>query len=461
MLPIPCCDIISFKLFFFSEIKVCQPNPCLHAGICSVVSKDQYKCDCTNTGYTGTKCDIGHFNISDYPTVVTNVVSPPISVRCSPPTDYVILRVSSRDVEFVPPSLVFSQDTPLVQSIRVTARETGYHFVTYSISGPSAREFILPEENVLFVKSHENSTEKPPIEESTLYFPIGCHKKQVGLCPGENVIPVVVSSTSPFVSFGPLTSSEGVVALEIGNITRIPLSLRGLNLPHPSEESFPDFCNEDDVVSYSIESLIKSRYLVKSFTNIVTDSLPTWMNITPSENNMAKKTYSSDLMTHFLTGIQLHEAAVGQGLPVISAMFYSLLATKSINVTIEDDIDILNSNSLSLAVELCRESPPNIILQQSTGVIKDIKVLKNLREYGWKLNLDSIQFSKTGTIERPKMEFFWNGEHFVNLRASSGGNFATVLSLKKHFQNSTFADVRMEFDGTLIVDVKDINQVLY
>ena len=441
---------------------MCQPNPCLHGGICSVVSEDQYKCDCFNTGYKGTKCDVGYFNISDYPTVITNVMSPPITISSSPPTDSVILHVTSPDLKFVPSTLIFNRYTSMNQSITVTVRETGYYFITYSISGPNAHEFSLPEEDVLFVQSHENSKDNSSIDESEMSFPYGCHEKQVAVCPRLN-ISIVASSTSPFVSFGPLTSTQGVVALEIGNITKIPLSLRGLNFPHSSESPVPDSCNDNDDF-YSTELLIKSRALVKTFTDIVADSLPTWMSITLSENNIVEKTQSSDLMTHFLTGIKLQEAAVGQGLPVIGDMFYSsLLATKNLNVTIEDDVDIFKSNELSLAIELCRGSPSNIILQPSfqkhVDVLKDVKILKDLRKYGWNLNFDSIQFSKTKTLNRPEKPSFWDGQSFVNLGASPGGNFAAVSSIKKHFKNITFADVTMEFDGTLIGDVKEINQV--
>ena len=443
---------------------MCQPNPCHHDGICSVVSEDQYSCGCTNTGYRGTKCEVGYFNISDYPTIITNVISPPITISSSPPSDYITLHVSNRDLEFVPSSLVFSRNISLVQSIRVKAQKTGYYFITYSISGPSARDFILPEEGILFVKSHENSTEKPIIEESTLYFPLGCHKKQVAVCPGVNFIPIVASSTSPFLSFGPLTATEGVVALEIGDITKVPLSLRGLNLPDPSEESFLDSCNDNDVVSYSTESLIESRALVKSFIDTVYESLPTWINIALSEN-ILHKTHSSDLMTHFLTGRQLQEAGIGESLPLVDDMFYSLLATKNLNVTIQNDVDIFQSNPLSLAVELCRESPSNIILQNSFEghrvVMKDIQILKNLRAYGWNLKFDSFQLSKTSTIGRLKKGTFWNGKNFFDVAASPGGNFAAALSMKKNFRNSSFADIRMQFDGTLIGDVNDINQVTY
>ena len=441
---------------------MCEPNPCLHGGVCSVVSEDQFRCDCTHTGYQGTKCHIGYFNISNYPTVITNAISPPIMISCSPPSNHITLHVNSRDLKFNPSTLTFDRDTSLDQSITVTAQETGYYFVSYSISGPNAHEFNLPEEDVLFVQSHENSPGDLPIDGLTLSFPNGCHKKQVGVCSGLNLTPIVASSTSPFVSFGPLSATEGVVALEVGNVTKVPLSLRGLNLAHPSKESRPDSCNDNELVSYSAESLIKSRVLVKTFTDLVNDSLPTWMKITLSDSNVVQKTQSSDLSTYYLTGVQLQEAGVGGGLPIVDDMLHSLLATKNLNVTISNDVDILQSNKLSLAVELCGESPSNIILQPPQGhrgVTKDIKILKTLTQYGWNLNFDSFQFSKTNTIKIPKKERLWNGESFVDLETSSGRNFAAVSSFKKNFKNLTFADITMDFDGTVIAGVKDINQV--
>ena len=440
---------------------MCQQNPCRHGGKCSIVSEYEYSCDCTSTGYKGTNCDVGYFSISDYPTVITNVVSLPITISSSPPTEYVTFHVDSRDLQFSPSTLVFNRDTSLNQSIRVTAQETGYYFISYSITGPSAREFSLPEEDILFVESPENSEGSSSIEESTSSFPFGCHKKQVGVCPGN--ISIVASSTSPFVSFGPLSATEGIVALEVGNMTKMPLSLRGVNLPHPSQASLPDSCYDNGVFSYSTESLIKSRVLVKSCTDIISKSLPNWMNVSLSENNVVKKIHSSDLMTHFLTGTQLQDAAVGQGLPLIEDMFYSLLATKNMNLSILNDLNIFQSNALSVAVELCQESPSNIILQQSsetqTGGLKNTQIMRNLNEYGWNFNFNSIEFSKTNTIKRPTKGMFWDGQSFVNLGTSSGGNFAAVSSLEKNFQNSVFGDIRIKFDGTLIGDVEDIDQV--
>ena len=439
---------------------MCQPNPCLHNGICSVVSEDKYTCNCALTGYTGTDCEIGFFQISDYPTIYRNVLSAPVAIISSPPTEYVILHLMSQDLKFSSPSLVFNRDSSLNQSFRITAQEEGFYIIRYSLSGPSAREFILPEDDILITKSREDSS----VGESTLYFPFGCYKKVIGACPGKN-ISIVATSTSPFVSFGPLSVTEGVVAIEVGNYTKIPLSLLGVTLPNPSVlYSVPDSCDHNDVVSYTTQSLLKSRTLAKSFTSVIADSLPTWIKITLTNKNLGKKIYSSEVKTHFLTGIELQGAGVGEGLPLQEDMFYSLLFTRSVNVTVQQDVDILNSNALSLAVDLCGKSPSNILLQpsfkKSVTAVNDISILKALKEYGWHFNIYSLQLSMKNTIRRPEKGIFWDGQHFFNVEATSDGTFALVTSFNKYFRNFTFADIRMQFDGTLIGCVNDINQVI-
>ena len=347
----------------------------------------------------------------------------------------------------------------------MVAREPGYYFIRYSLSGPNAREFYLPGEDVLFVLSDSDITEDTPEEESIMYFPSGCHKKQAGVCPGLGY-PIVATSTSPFIDVGPLWVTDGIVSIEVGNFKKLPLSLRGINLPWTAS-SFLNSCKDNEVVLQSAEplALAKSRALPRSFTNAVTEGLPRWMNITLVERKLVKNLLSSDLLAYLLTGAKLQETGVGEGLPVVDDMFYSLLRTKYLNVTINNDQDILNSNDLSLVVELCGKRPLNVILQpfpeDRVTMIDNIGILKNLKQYGWHLNFDSIEFSKTNTIERPKKENFWDGENFFNVQESSDGTFAAVSFLRKNFRNCSFGDIQLLFEGTLIAKVGDVDQVIY
>ena len=446
--------------FYFAEIKVCEPNPCLHDGVCSVVSADHFTCDCTHTGYMGTKCDIGSFTIAEYPTLTNHILSPPITVYASPPTDYVVLHIVSRDLEFKSSKLVFKRGASLNQSIQIIARDTGYYFIKYSLSGPSAGEFLLPKDDIIFVNAPNNSAGEASTQESTFSFPVGCHKKQVRTCPRSNDA-IIASSTSPFVSFGPVTATQGVVSIEVGNTSKTPLSLVGINLPNTV--SLLDNCEDSDVVSFSTESLVQSRVLAKTFIDAVADSFPAWMKITLSKQSLVKKSYSSDLSTFILSGNELREENVGEGLPVVQDTFYSLLMTSNLNVTIQNDVDIFKSDALYLAVELCGTLPSDVFLrptlQAGLHSVNNISILKTIKKYGWEFKFYSFQFSKSNTIRRMKKGTFWDGYHFFNVEASSDGSFAVVSSLNKQFQNSTFAEVSLAFEGTMIGNVKDVDKV--
>ena len=446
----------------FSEINICEPNPCLHNGVCSVVGADQYRCDCSHTGYKGTKCDIGYFTIPEYPTIAYNVLSPPFTIHASPPSDYIVLNLVSRHLDFSSSKLIFKRGSSTKQTIRFTARDPGYFFIKYSISGPSAGEFSLPEEDVVFVTSGSKTTE----EESIFGFPNGCYKRKLGTCPRSNDS-IIASSTSPFIPFGPVTVTHGVVTLEVGQYSKTSLSLLGVNLPDSNAISPPEYCDDSNVVSYSTESLLKSRVLARSFIDAVADSFPTWVKVTLSNRqHLFKKTFSTELETSFLTGKELREEGIGKGQPVIEDMFYSLLRTRNLNVTIQNDVDVLNFealNLISLAVELCGRSPLNVFLrptlQENFHAVNNVSILREFKEYGWSFQFYSLQFSKTKTIGKPKMETFWDGYDFFNVEDSSNGSFAAVLTFDKYFKYSNFANIRLKFEGTIIGKVESLDEV--
>ena len=75
--------ITNFILSFFSEIILCQPNPCRHGGQCIVISSRQFFCDCEQTGYKGNLCERG-------------VVSPPVFPKLIPGQPYKRLEVCAK-----------------------------------------------------------------------------------------------------------------------------------------------------------------------------------------------------------------------------------------------------------------------------------------------------------------------------------------------------------------------------
>jgi hypothetical protein len=83
-----------------------------------------------------------------------------------------------------------------------------------------------------------------------------------------------------------------------------------------------------------------------------------------------------------------------------------------------------------------------------------------MRKYGWIFNVRSVEFSKARRIKRPKKQSLWNGSSHFDVDASSDGTFALESLIRKDFQHSNFADIRMDFDGTVIGDFQDVDQVI-
>ena len=46
-----------------SDVDQCQPNPCLHEGVC-IRGETEFTCDCEDTGYTGDTCQNGNLFLS-------------------------------------------------------------------------------------------------------------------------------------------------------------------------------------------------------------------------------------------------------------------------------------------------------------------------------------------------------------------------------------------------------------
>ena len=385
-----------------------------------------------------------------------------LTYEASPPSENVVLTLKSRDIEFDPPKLLFKHGTPARRSLRMTAKNPGLHIIQYLLSGPSAGHFKSPVESVILVKS----SEQPAFDNETLpnTIPSGCHKQQVDKCPRSNDI-IYASSTFPWVTFGPMAMTSGVVNLEVGDTT-LPLSLIGTNLIKSNHISRQESCNEDDPVSYSTEQLITKHLLEKTFLEEASNSLPKWLQVTLRNNSASTIRSASELKTYYMSGKNLRTDHIGEGQPIDDGTYYSLLTSHNVNLTLENDVDLLPSRDhkapLSLAVELCGPLPKNVILRPSLRdmhLINNASFTRKLKEKGWDVEFYSLQISKSKSIDMLRKRPLWNSKRFFNIESSERGNLALVLSLKKTFRNSGFVNSSLKFEGTVVADLDDIDNV--
>ena len=372
-----------------------------------------------------------------------------------------ILTPSSRDVTFTPSSLLFNS-TSSRQSLTVTSAKPGIYLIKYSISGANAAEFSPPENDVIFVDVMKNSTNQTTGNSTTnLVLPIGCHKMPLKKCPmGDDVM---VSSTAPWETTGDVTSSSGVIVVHTGK-TNIPLSLLGTSLRSNSRSTNEKHCNANQ--SYSVEQLIKNHVLTKSFLDALKDSFPKWLTLKLRREIDRNSFYISDINTQFLSGKELGQTLTGKGQPIADDSSFSLLHSSNINVTVESDDDIFKSRDeksrISLAVDLCSETPKTVILRvpdKYANLIQNSSVLNRLKQNGWELTISSLQISRTNSIQTPLVrERFWDGEGLISSNFHSKGNLALVAKVKKSFVGKNLSS-SLEFYGTTIISVGDLDSV--
>lgn len=373
-----------------------------------------------------------------------------------------ILTPSGRDVTFNPSYLLFNSAS-LRQSLTVASDKPGIHFIKYSISGPNVAEFTPPGNDVIFVDVIKNSTNQTTGNSTTnLELPIGCHELVLKKCGASDDV-IISSSTASWETTGAVTSSSGIIVMHAGK-TNIPLSLFGTSLPSKTRSPDEKQCEANQ--SYSVEQLTRNHVLTKSFLDALKDSFPKWLTVKVRRGISAKSFYFSDINTQFLSGKELRQTPTGKGQPIVDNSSFSLLHSPNINLTVGNDDDILKSRDeksrISLAVDLCSETPKTIIISvpdEYANLIQNSSVLKRLKQSGWELTIYSIQVSKTNSILTYFGEKrFWDGEKLISRNLWMKGNLALLAKVKKSFKGKTISSY-LEFDGTMVISVGELDNV--
>ncbi|CAB3992609.1 uncharacterized protein LOC113676378 [Paramuricea clavata] len=425
-----------------NEIRVCEPNPCRHGGECTTITSRQFSCDCSSTGYQGTTCETGVINIPDYPTLIAGIPTKSIEFRASPPDISVTFTPRGLGrVEFNPPYLVFQRNVTMSQSLTITAQQPGLFHVDYYLSGPSAASFRKPERNTFFVESAENAAPNITYDNEDFSFASGCYKLQLNKCPRSNET-ITAYSTSPWFMFGPTAITEDQVSLSTGNVELLH-SMGGITFWPEKRSSLSHDCAVDSLLTYSTVELVKNRALTKSFLKVLRNNLPKWLDIKLRENIPSN---SMVYQARYLTGKSLREEAAFEGQPLTEDTFFSSLVSPDLDLFVHGNrvpFGLQDRRALvSVALELCGPPPSNVILRPLSGtvdVMNKISVMKQLRDRGWNFKIDSLQISRGS---------FWKRSLTM---------FATF---SKDLEISDVVKSRVNFEGTIIVNVDNLNNIM-
>ena len=253
------------------------------------------------------------------------------------------------------------------------------------------------------------------------------------------------------------------MTLEVGK-TVLPLSLLGASIKSNNSPSDKKGC-EVFQSNYTSEELIKSNVLTHAFLEAFRSSLPSWLVVALPRRRHLQSFFKSDIRTLLFSDSELRRMDVGNGQPLIDKTTFSLLLSRNINLTVAGDTDILGSyhnSPFAMAVDLCSPPPKTVIVRPaSTDVdeVKNISVFKRLMMNGWDLTMYSLQISRTRSIEKLEKGLYWNGEDFMRIDSSTKGNLALVSSLKKSFGIKGIVNCHVIFDGTMVIEVDNLDNV--
>ena len=427
---------------------MCEPNPCEHGGKCTTITSNEFSCNCSSTGYEGRTCNRGVIDKPDIPTLVVGVPTESLEFRASPPDNYVILRPSSPFINFNPPSIIFKNNISMRQSLTMTAQQSGLHHVKYRLFGPGAAGFEIPESSAFFAESARDIAQNISKDTNTeLKFPSGRCKLELDKCPRSDVR-ITAYSTSPWLMLGSMATTEGQVSLRTGNV-ELPYSMTGSNFDSEESRGLDLYCEQTLSETFSVTELIKRKALIKTFLKVVRHSLPTWLDIGLRDDVSFSSMVETDLQAYYLSGKNLREEANIKGQPLSEDTFFSLLLSPDLDVTVNGDRVSFAEHDrrarFSIALELCGPPPNDVILRPSPGsndVLNQLSIMKQLRDKGWKFKIDSLQISNSSF-------------------AKPGVKQALTLFAKftKEFDISDTVKLRVNFRGTIIANVHNLNQV--
>jgi hypothetical protein len=206
-------------------------------------------------------------------------------------------------------------------------------------------------------------------------------------------------------------------------------------------------CVVNSSIRYFTAEMIRRRVLSKSLLNVVRNSLPKWLDIKLRGNLSSNTMAETDLQAYYLSGKSLRDEAGVTGQPFLEDTFFSLLLSSDIDLIVHGDrvsfgLDDRTAR-FSVALELCGPPPSNVILQpppNGFNVMNQLSIMKQLRDNGWNFNIRSLQFVNVG----------------ISTSKSSMTLFATF---SKDFIISSAVESRLDFGGTMIINVTNLDNV--
>ena len=211
-------------IIFFSTtaVTLCTPNPCKNGGKCQVMSRTNFRCDCSNTGFRGELCKIGVVKAPEIPQLLVGVTTDDLLITAKPNENLIFtLAAEPADaVEFKPTNTLFLYTPREKVAFQITAKREGVVRISYRIAGANFLEFEQPADTVVLVQKHTD--QRMSVVPDTSFVDKNCYDMTLDQC-GDSGKLLSLQSSCPWTVSG----SKGYISVRAGQMN-LPVSLAGV-----------------------------------------------------------------------------------------------------------------------------------------------------------------------------------------------------------------------------------------
>ena len=435
-----------------TAISLCAPNPCKHEGICDVVNKSQFRCECIGTGYQGKTCEMGMVRLPTFP-ILQQGKTYNFTVHAKPDNDLRV-DISSSDnlLAINPPTLTFNA-TVTYAVFQLRSNSPGMKVLSYALRGSDASTFIPPNRQVLYVQT--SVLRLDTVIRSNGALSQGCYDKEVTAGESEKT-DLKLHSTAPWTDQAGKVSTDGVLIMGVDSTT-LPASLVGSsiisnNLVNGKMDEFVTkhknniAARGQNSTSLKIERCVSEEpsinYLpevveMNAFSKTVADGInrntPSWVNLVPEQT--VKTFDTQDFEAKLLQGkdIKSKYKECGDIINVIEddRQYYIHSTNQEMLMQVNDE-DI----NIGTGVKICisRSVGENETVIGFANAAKKLNTLES--STGWVTTANGINFKNTSGA--PTYRIF--------------GQFSTEMS-------SESTHVKISINGDIKFSVKNENEV--
>ena len=443
-----------------SEITVCNPNPCKHGGICEVVSKTQYRCNCNGVGHIGDTCNRGIVELPSYPFLnsgqdysFTMTAQPDVNLS-------VDLTLSNENVVVMPRKLEFNSTTKH-SSFKLRANVTGAHVIYYKLDGADAETFDNPLNSIVYVRNTAtgNKTITDQMIDDKGALARGCYDQQVKRNPKSGRAETYkLHSSAPWEHLPRHLSTNGVIVMDIEG-TSMPKSIIGANVSFEQIENhkFDDFVSQfgnlqtgDRSVASKNESkkcasqkpstqyltdIIESNSFQKTVVDSVNKRTPGWFKM------VAEKTVKSfqprDFIAKIITGKDLKKLYPDCGKELKGLQdeerYYAYSTNQNVLLSIGEEDLFLDTGKQVCIFQSVSDNDTLIGFPKSA---KESEAFKSATS--WSGKTKSIQFSNSSGSPSLRMSGKYSTtlkSELSNIRVTLDGNMHIVTGIKSEVKS--------------------------